>query len=251
MPQREVHFTEEEKQHLTTSGADIAHILRRAAEKGAMVTAYFGEGDDFAITSFLHVMPEEDWLIFDLPAQRSQGVKLAEARRITFVTNQEGVKIKFFVEGASSTQYDGRPALASRLPKSLVRLQRREFYRAPTPLSTPVTCAIPYSSEGQSYSAEMVVMDVSLGGVAILDQHHRLNLEPGKVYADCVIKFPDVGSFTTSLEVRNTQQVTLKNGMVTVRAGCRFVDPPQAGVGLVQKFTMKLERQRSSRFERG
>lgn len=251
MPLPEAHFTEEEERYLIRSSADIAYILRRAAEKAAMVTAYFGDGSDFALTAFLDVAPELNRLVFDLPAQRSQASKLVAGGRITFVTNQEGVKIKFQVEGATATEHEGRPALASPMPVAVLRLQRREFYRAPCPLSNPVICAIPYTSQGAAHSAEMVVLDVSLGGIAILDQHHELSLEQGRVYENCAITFPEVGYFSTTLEVRNTQQVTLKNGMVTVRSGCKFIEPPAAGIALVQKYTMKLERQRSSRFERG
>ena len=245
-PRSEARFSEEESRYLTRAPVDIAHILRQSVQKAAMVTAYFNDADGFALTSLLEVSPEEDRMVFDVPAQPSQAAGIASSHRIMFVSSHEGIKIKFQVERATPILYDGRPAFESRMPRAVLRLQRRENYRASCSLSNPVMCAVPFTSEGEAHSADMPALDVSLGGIAILNQHHSLNLEPGCVYRNCIITLPDVGSFACTIEARSSRQVQLKNGMVTMRSGCRFIDPPQSGLNMVQRYTMKRERARSA-----
>ena len=246
----ETRFSEEEERYLTRAPIDIAYILRSTVQKGAMVTAYFDGGDGFALTSLLEVSPELDRMIFDVPAQARLAAGIAASRNIMFVSSHEGIKIKFQIEGAAATLHDGKPAFESRLPTAVLRLQRRENYRIACPLSQPVMCAIPFTSEGEAHTAAMVVLDVSLGGLAILNQHPQLNLEPGNVYRNCIVTLPDVGSFASAIEARSSHQVALKNGMVTMRSGCRFLEPPQAGLNMLQRYTMKLERERNARFGR-
>jgi len=142
----------------------------------------------------------------------------------------------------------GRPALTARLPAEVVRLQRRETFRVACPLSRPVRCTIPYTRAGKAEKAELAVLDISQGGVALMNMHPQLTLAPGGVHADCTVSMPDVGVFRTALEVRSAHEVTLKNGQVTMRAGCQFVDPEAGALAMVHKLIMRLERERSGRF---
>jgi c-di-GMP-binding flagellar brake protein YcgR len=246
----EAHFTEEEKRFLIGSGTEIAHILQSVVRKASLVTAYYGP-NDFVLTSLLEVAPELDRLVFDLPSQRAQTAQLIASREIALVTNQDGIRIKFYVSGAATTTHDDRPALVARLPHTLVRLQRRDSFRVTCPLSNPVMCIIPFTAQGQAQKAELMVIDLSLGGIALINQHPRLNLDVGNVYADCVLTLPDVGSFVSAIEVRNSYQVTLKNGTVTMHAGCRFINPPPDGLTKVHRYTMMQERRRIARFGSG
>jgi c-di-GMP-binding flagellar brake protein YcgR len=244
----EAHFTEEESQFLVRAPQDVTYILRSALAKSAMVTAYFeGEGG-FAITSLLEVSPESDELIFDVPAQPHLTGRLLASPQITFVTSQSGVKIKFQVEGAAPKLHDGRPALAARMPTAVLRLQRRESFRVACPISTPVKCTIPFNADGKAQRAELVALDISQGGIGLINMHHSLNLEQRVDYKDCVVSLPGVGSFTTTLEVRSAQQVTLKNGQTTMRAGCRYRNPENGALAMVHRYTQRLERERGARF---
>lgn len=244
-------FSEEETPFLLRSVREIAQILGNVHERAALVTAYFGAGSDFALTSILDVAPEEDRFVFDIPSQPDHTRRLVASRHAMFVTHQDGIRIKFAVEGVTPMVFEGRPALVAAMPNELLRLQRREFYRVSCPLSNPVKCTLAYTSEGAACTAELIVLDLSQGGLALMDQHHRMSPEPGMVYENTIIELPGVGSFSTTLEVRNRFEVTLKNGLVTMRAGCRFVRPAANAQGMLQKYTMKLERELNSRLGRG
>jgi flagellar brake protein len=239
-------FTEEEKRFLVDSRFEIAHILQNAVDRALRVTAHYSP-TGFVMTSFVAVEPDLDRLVFELPPEPGQAVRLTSSGAITFMTNQDGIRIKFYAEGAWETTHEGRPALVSRLPQALVRLQRREYFRVICPMESPPTCVIPFATQGPAQKAETVVIDLSLGGILLRNSRPELNLKVGDVHKDCIVSLPEVGSFTTAIEVCTAHEVTLKNGTVTFRSGCRFVDPPSAGLTKVQLYTMMLER-RNAKF---
>lgn len=239
-------FTEEEKRFLIESRFEIAHILQSAVDKALRVTAHYSRSE-FVMTSFLAVEPDLDRLVFELPPERGKAARITSSREITFITNQDGIRIKFRADGAAMTTHEGQPALVSRLPPALVRLQRREYFRVTCPLENPAVCVIPSAAQGQAHKTEAAVLDLSLGGVMLRNPHAELDLKVGEVLKDCVVSLPEVGSFTTAIEVRTAHPVTLKNGSVTMHVGCRFIDPPAAGLTKVQLYTMVLER-RNAKF---
>jgi c-di-GMP-binding flagellar brake protein YcgR len=246
--QSETRFSQEERTFLVHSPGEIAHLLRSAAKRVAMFTVYFDRSADFAMTSILEVDSERGELVFELPAQPHLARRIVDGAQIMLVTYQDGIKIKFALHGATPVLFDGTPALRAALPLELLRLQRRETFRVACPLSNPVRCSVPYVSEGRRETADLVVVDLSLGGVSLTVQHPTLSLEPGDLFADCRIALPAVGTFATGLEVRNAYQITLKNGTSAMRSGCRFVDVSHSALALVQKYIMKLERERNARF---
>jgi len=47
-----------------------------------------------------------------------------------------------------------------------------------------------------------------------------------------------------TLRIQNTFEVTLKNGHKSLRSGCQFVDLRPAMQSLIQRYILKLERER-------
>ena len=230
--------------------AEIAHILRGVLNQSAMLSAYFGEEKNaFALTSLLAVLPDDDELLFDVPAQRDLVEQLVAAGPIVCVTNLEGIKIKFELDELTETEYEGYAALAARLPEAVVRLQRREYFRVVCPRSNSPRCTITHAVEGREQRAEFDVADLSLGGLALTYRQSPLSLEPGNEYKNCIVNLPGEGSFTTALTVRNVYKLAGGTSPVPVtRAGCSFVQPAPEGVAMLQRYTMRLERERNARF---
>jgi len=242
-------LTEEERRFLIESPVEIAHILQATLLKGSPVSAYY-KPDEFVLTTLVAVEPELDRLVFRAPQDPVQTKLITSSPEVTFVTSQDRITIKFHVDRVETTTHEGSPALVTPLPLALVRLQRREYFRVACPPGIPLKCMIPFTTKGPAQKAEMMVNDLSMGGVSLSNQHPGLKLEPGKIYKDCAFSLPDVGAFNTALEVVNAYEVTLQDGTNVKRAGCRFVNPPPAGLAKVQRYTMMLE-QRSAKIDRG
>ncbi len=55
--------------------------------------------------------------------------RITESKLATFVTFLDQIKVQFNALRIEMTSFGGKPALRARLPDSLMRLQRRNFYR--------------------------------------------------------------------------------------------------------------------------
>jgi c-di-GMP-binding flagellar brake protein YcgR len=93
----------------------------------------------------------------------------------------------------------------------------------------------------------MPVSDISLGGVCLVGERAGSVLEPGTVLEDCRIALPDAGVIHTSMCVRNSYVVTLKNGASSRRTGCEFVKLGAQQEAMVQRYIIRLERERRAK----
>jgi c-di-GMP-binding flagellar brake protein YcgR len=145
------------------------------------------------------------------------------------------------------TTFDGNAALKIALPASLIRLQRREYYRMSTPVSNPVRVSIPLPAELGGGTNSFPLADISCGGIAILDNKLMLGDTIGKNYIDCRIDLPEIGTVASTLQIRNCLDMTLLNNKSNRRLGCQFVDISRGMLALVQRYITKLERERNAR----
>ena len=129
----------------------------------------------------------------------------------------------------------------------MIRLQRREFYRMSTPVSNPVKVTIPVPYELGGGNAVLPLSDISCGGVCIFDNKFTLGNTIGKNYPNCRIELPEIGIVTTTLQVRNSIDMTLLNNKANRRLGCQFLDMPRASAAAVQRYITRLERERNAR----
>jgi hypothetical protein len=57
------------------------------------------------------------------------------------------VKVQFSCQQFGKTEFEGRDAFLAQIPTSLLRMQKREYYRVATPTITPLKCAVPLLEE--------------------------------------------------------------------------------------------------------
>lgn len=227
-------------QYLLHSPQEIAQILRGVMKSTELVTAYFDHGEQFFLTSIVAVQPAENALLLDYGVDAATNERALHASRLVFVTSQDRVKVQFPTGPVRQVEVNGRPAFRTHLPTSLLKLQRREYYRLATPMRAPLTCVIP-ATEGP---IETTLTDISVGGVGLSGFPREHPLEPGSRYTGCRIVLPEEGTILTALEVRSVQDVTMRSGTVVKRAGCRFVDLPASQQAMVQRYITRIERER-------
>jgi flagellar brake protein len=226
--------------------AEIAFVLKKVMQNSQLVTAYLDGSADFALTSVLAVRPEAGDVILDRSPDSGAFKRLLAARKVLLVTSHDQVKVKFSTRDIREVLYQGRPAARIPMPNWLVRIQRREHYRIATPITKPLICTIPLADRGPGVQAETIVLDISVGGLALMDNHDALGFKLGEIYENCRVGLPEVGTLTVSLEVRNAFDTPLKNGLSFRRCGCRFLNLGTAE-NLVQRYILHLERERNFR----
>lgn len=225
------------------SRREIIALLRGIREKKQLVRLAIGGGSDVCVTSVLDVDPDNDAVYLDSSIDRAQNRRMAEAKRVAFETTLDKIRIMFNTETLSESEYEGRPALEMEIPETLIRLQRREYYRMETPVSNPVLVSIPLLGGMHVFP----LADISCGGIAVLDNQHQLGEKVGDTYPNCQIDLPEIGVVSTSLQIRNHLDLTLLNGKTNRRVGCQFINISRGNLANVQRYITKLERERNAR----
>ncbi|MDD5329483.1 MAG: flagellar brake protein [Sulfuricella sp.] len=220
---------------------EIVFILRAIMEKGELLTAHFDRGRNFILTSIVDVDPEQGEVILDFGANAVMNQKILASDRILFVTTHDRVKVQFTAGWIEQTRFEGRDSFRIELPESLIKLQRREYYRVTTPIAHPLKCAIAVDG-GQKI--EMPIVDISIGGIGVVLPQAEAGLEPGMTFRGCQLVLPDIGQIAATLEIRNVFEVTLRNGHINKRAGCQFVNLPANMQSMIQRYIIKVERER-------
>lgn len=228
---------------ITHSRLEIVPILRDIADKHALLTIHFNEGSDFIVTSLLAVNPDYEEVVIDCGADKVANARLLAAPRLTAVTFLDHIKIQFATGGAQQTTFEGTPAFRVRLPDSLLRLQRRNYYRVKIPLARPVICRVANPALPGKL-LDLKVLDLSVGGLALLVNPAEYDREPGGRIEDCRINLPDHGHFHAELEVRNAEVLAENAKHRLKRLGCQFVSLPGHVGGQIQRYILQLERSR-------
>ncbi len=224
------------------SEIDIIYILRGVMQHKSLITLYFNSRHSFILTSILAVDIKKKEIIVDYGADTQPSQQILQAEKLTFVTSQNKVKIEFSCNKIRKISYEGKDAYAVKLPASLVRMQRRNHFRITTPITKPLICVIPIPSDETSANAEITLLDISCGGIAVIDHHPIISFDPDCVFKDCQISLPDIGIITATIKVQNTYEVTLRNNLTCKRAGCEFVALPTKMEAMIQRYIIKQEQ---------
>jgi c-di-GMP-binding flagellar brake protein YcgR len=215
--------------------------------RNPLVTLAIAERAESFVTSVLDLSEDENALVVDSSPNRFLNEALVEAERVSFETSLDKVRILFSSTCMSTCLHEGRPALLLEIPDRLVRLQRREYYRVPTPLVDPLRCVIPLPEELGCRAVTLPLLDISCGGIAVMEEKPVLDEAVGRQYDACRIELPGIGTVVTGLQVRDSQELVLANGKRRRRIGLKFVNLSNAMLAAVQRYIMKLEREQNAR----
>src|SRR6185369_3333543 len=172
------------------SRREIVALLRSISEKKQLIRMLVHGESDVCVTSILEVDPDNDAVILDCSVNPDQNRRILAAKAVSYETSLDKIRIMFGSERVQSATFEGGPALKISVPLSLIRLQRREFYRMATPVSNPVRVQIPLPPEMGGGANHFPLADISCGGLAILDNRLILGDTIGRIYHDCRIELP-------------------------------------------------------------
>ncbi|MEV4781680.1 flagellar brake protein [Burkholderia sp. LMU1-1-1.1] len=228
------------------SRKEIVSLLRGIGDKNQLIRMLIKGESDVCVTSILDVDDQLDTVVLDSSIDKEQNQRILSSQRLSFETTLDKVRILFAAERIEATVFEGNPAFKIAVPPTLIRLQRREYYRIATPVTNPVRVVIALPEE-LGGSTTFPLADISCGGIAILDNKMILGDAIGKEYPNCRIDLPEIGQVTTALQVRNSLDLTLLNNKTNRRLGCEFVNIQRSTLAYVQRYITKLERERNAR----
>ena len=233
------------------SRREIIGLLRSMQERNQLVTMQAAGGADAVVTSILEVDEQSGMVVIDRAPTNTMNQRLMGSDNVSFETVLDNIRILFFTNKVGECLYDNLPALYIAIPPSLIRLQRREYYRVPTPVANPVRCSIRVPPDDQSAGPGTTVIvtlkDISGGGIGVIDEKKLLDNTIGRIYKDCRLDLPGGTVVTCSLQVRNSHDLTLASGKSIRKIGCMFVNLPSPMLAAVQRYITKLERERNAK----
>jgi len=230
------------------SRREIISLLKTLARRKQLIRMRVYGSDEAATTTVLAVDEAGNMLLVDGARMDSMNARIAAGGQLAFECMLDNIRILFTCASARECLYDDLPAFAMALPGSLIRLQRREHYRVPTPVSNPVRCEIQIPDAPDGFRVfSFPLQNVSGGGIAIVDEQMQIDATIGRVYQDCRIDLPGGSLVIATLEIRNCHEAKLANGKTIRRIGCLFVDLPNPMLSAVQRYITKLEREQNAR----
>jgi c-di-GMP-binding flagellar brake protein YcgR len=194
------------------------------------------------LTSILAIDPEKNTMVMDYGIDEALNQKALATKKLTFITSLDRIKIEFVCTSIKKICFEDGDAFIVNFPDSLVRMQRRNYFRVVTPATSPLKCVIPLPEEQEGNAAEITLLDISCGGVAVIDHHPIISFDPETIFENCQINLPNAGTIITDIQVRNTYEVTLRNGLACKRAGCEFITLPSNMLAMVQRYITRLEQ---------
>ncbi|MDP1653636.1 MAG: flagellar brake protein [Rhodocyclaceae bacterium] len=234
--------------YLLHSKKEILFILRAMLDKGSLITVYFNQGNDFLLTTLLSVSTNGNSMLLDPGSNAEMNRKALESDKLVFIATHDKVKIQFTVKHLARTDYEGREAFRATIPDELLRLQRREFYRLTAPIAHPLLCSIPVNlADGTKSTIQSTVIDISGGGLGVMVPPEGVEFETDHLFENCRLELPEIGTILATLRVRSVFEFTLRSGAKNKRSGCEFVDLPGNMLTLIQRYIIRIERERKAR----
>lgn len=231
------------------SRSEILFLLRALIQKKCMLTAYFDHGRTFFLTSLVAISEDGNWLYLDYGTDPEINAKAQTTDKLILTTMLDKVKIQFSVPTLQQTSANGQPIFATHTPETVLRLQRREFYRLSTPIANPLKCTMPVPKpDGSTVKVAATLLDISGGGVGLMVPTELAPfVTPGTQIDSCLVQLPEEGAIQTGLTVRSAFNATSKAGHPYLRLGCEFTSLPGTQLAMIQRYITRMERERKAK----
>jgi c-di-GMP-binding flagellar brake protein YcgR len=230
------------------SRREIVSLFTSMLEKNQLLSLMIKGGSESVITSILEIDEDGDSLIIDAAPSATLNENIIASNHIGFEALYNSIRIIFTADKAHRVEYQNRPALKIDIPASLVRLQRREYFRIATPIVKPLRCTFRVTQPDGSFVTIVTMLNnISAGGVGITDERKVLPTTVGVIYEDCQLELTDNTLVSVKLQIRDCKEFKMTNGKTVHRFGCEFIDLPRAVLGAIQRFITKLEREQNAK----
>ena len=218
----------------------ILSLFRSMMRSKSLITCYFDHGNRFILTTVIDVNAEQGKMVLDYGTDEESCRLALKAERLNVVGFLDQVRIQFVCEGLGKILFRQHDAVLAPLPEALLRLQKRESYRINIPISAPLKCVIPLPA-GDRPRLELILQDISCGGMAVIDHRSNINFQVGDIYQDCLVPLPEIGTARVNLKVQHVSESGCGDGPRHQRARCAYVDTREAMLSLIQRYINKLE----------
>jgi len=221
---------------LVRSGIEIGRILDSMLEDGDAVTANFPPRLMF-LSKLVRVEPANGTMLLACSDDKKANAAALAARSLVLRCNHRGAQFAFAGDKPRYAVDAGLPCIQCGLPTTVLGMQQRRGHdRIQVPAEAMVRCDLRL---GQQVFASRLI-DVSLDGICALITDPKIPLSEGTRLESARIRHADIESFLVDLEVRHASRITLPNGKVVSRVGCKVLGSREVLEELIRLFVIDL-----------
>ncbi len=233
-----------------SSALEIEAILVKLAERATVVSLHIQDSPWFFLTTVITAERASGVLLFEYGRDEDINMRVLNAREVRFDSYLDNINVRFSGSNVTTAVLGGMPVFKCALPSSLIRLQRREFFRISPPLNQPIQLKVPLNGSilaagsgdtGLSGDMNARGVDISCGGVVFLIEGNHANLPVGKIMRDVVVELPNTARLVADLEVRNVLFSVRAGRSGTTRIGCRFSRIDSRALAMLQRYINRIQ----------
>ncbi len=226
----------------TQSPLEIRQIMCDLTRRGTSVECCAGVVGPLS-AAITEVRDSGDIVLGFLPGHRPEQLLRTGLPAVAWA-NLGSVRVGFLLDGLQLDRAGAVPACMARMPLAVHRLQRREFFRLPSPASLLCELSLPRVAAGarpaQSGRCLVPMVDLSEGGVCLAwPVGLELSIQLGDVLEPCWLDLPDFGPIRFGLQFMNRLDDFRQTGGPLL--GARFVGMELEHQRLLRRFLYQLQ----------
>lgn len=133
----------------------------------------------------------------------------------------EDAKVEFQCGSHALVDLDGTPVVGLPIPEFIWRFQRR---RDPRYKVAGLQMVLNFGF----LDAEAEIIDISLGGIGMVNCNEEIQLEVGEMLPNCAIRLPGVGEISVDLQVQRLTKIVGPQGQPLSQIGCQITGLPES-----------------------
>ncbi len=222
---------------LVRSGIEIGRILDSMIEDGDAVTASLPEQLMF-LSKLVRVEPANGSMLLAYSDNKRANLAALAARSLVLRCNHRGAQFAFSGDKPRHVAQAGQPCILCELPTTVLGMQqRRGVAGIQVPAEAVVRCDLRVGE--RVFGSRM--MDVSLDGICAVITDSTIPVCAGMRLESARIRHSKAEPFLVDLEVRDTSRITLPNGKLASRVGCKLLGSREVLEELIRLFIIDLD----------
>ena len=223
-----------------TAPAEIRALLRQLMDD--VVPLNLSASDGSAYTTTLWTLdPAADRISFTADTLAPAVHDIVEADECAAVAYLDRVKVQFDVGDLVLVQGHKASVLQARFPREMFRFQRRNSFRVRTIERTSPTASFRHPGI-PDMSVALRVLDVSIGGCALLQPSNVPALQPGAVIRGVRLSLNAETQIDAGLMLHHVTSTGAENG--SVRLGCEIVGLKPTAQRALQLYIDQTQKRR-------
>jgi c-di-GMP-binding flagellar brake protein YcgR len=219
---------------------EVAALLRELRDGSTPVALSSPDGGNLGATVWT-VDAERGRLALDVEDGDPQLPGLVEANEATAVAYLDSVKLQFDLHDLVLVRSARATALQASLPRHVYRFQRRASYRVRT-----LDRGTPHASFKHPALPDMQlnlrIIDLSIGGCALLLPNDVPSLEPGTVLNGVVLELDTDVLLRVGLRLQHVSSIHARQA--GLRLGCELIDPDNGCERALQRYIDHTQKRR-------